>query len=62
MIQLTLFGSQKAQILLNKRIGVKINMKKHDKRKQGIAGSVSSRNCVKERKIKPKEMKNTGSA
>ena len=47
---------------MNKRIGVKINMKKHDKRKQGIAGSVSSRNCVKERKVKPKEMKNTGNA
>ena len=30
-------------------------MKKHDKKKQGMAGSVSSRNQVKERKAKPKE-------
>ena len=45
----------KAQILLYKRIGVKTDMKKHDKKKQGMAGSVSSRNHVKERKAKPKE-------
>ena len=34
-------------------------MKKHDEKKQGIVGSVNSRNCVKERKFKPKEMTNT---
>ena len=34
-------------------------MKKHDKKKQGTAESISSRNCVKERKAKLKEMKNT---
>ena len=34
-------------------------MKKHDEKKQGIVGSVNSRNCVKERKSKPKEMTNT---
>ena len=45
----------KAQILLYKRIGVKTDMKKHDKKKQGMARSVSSRNHVKERKAKPKE-------
>ena len=46
-----------------KKIGVKTNMKKHDKKKQGTAGSVGSRNCVKERKAKPKEMTNiTGNA
>ena len=33
-------------------------MKKHDEKKQGTAGSVSSRNCVKERKSKLKEMTN----
>ena len=33
-------------------------MKRHDKKKQGIAGSVSSRNHVKERKAKLKEMTN----
>ena len=49
----------KAQILLYKKIGVKANMKKHDEKKQGIAGCVSSRNHVKERKAKPKEMTNT---
>ena len=38
-----------------KRIGVKIDMKKHDEKRQGTAGSVSSRNHVKERKAKPKE-------
>ena len=45
----------KAQILLYKRIGVKANIKKHGEKKQGAAGSVSSRNHVKERKVKPKE-------
>ena len=40
-------------------IGVKTNMKMHDEKKQGTTGSVSSRNCVKERKAKPKEMTNT---
>ena len=44
----------KAQILLYKRIGAKTDMKKHDKKKQGTTGSVSSRNHVKERKAKPK--------
>ena len=34
-------------------------MKKHDEKKQGITGSVSSRNHVKERNAKPKEMINT---
>ena len=42
-------------MLLNKRIGVKTDMKKHDKKKQETAGSVSSRKHVKERKAKPKE-------
>ena len=44
-----------AQIILYKKIGMKTNMKKHDENKQGTAGSVSSRNHVKERKAKPKE-------
>ena len=30
-------------------------MKKHDEKKQGTTGDVSSRNYVKERKAKPKE-------
>ena len=33
-------------------------MKKHDEKKQGTAGSVSSRNHVKGRKAKPKKKKN----
>ena len=41
-------------------IGVKTNMKMHDEKKQGTTGSVSSRNCVKERKAKLKDMTNTG--
>ena len=49
----------KAQILLYKKIGVETNMKKHDEKKQGTTGSVSSRNLVNERKAKPKEMTNT---
>ena len=49
----------KAQILLYKRICVKTNMKKQDEKKQGTTRSVSSRNCVKERKSKLKEMTNT---
>ena len=49
----------KAQILLYKIICVKTNMKKHNEKKQEIAGSVNSRNCVKERKSKLKEMTNT---
>ena len=48
----------KAQILLYKRIGVKTNMKKHDEKKQGTTKSVNSRNCVKERKAKSKQMTN----
>ena len=44
----------KAQILSYKKIGVKTNMKKHDEKKKGIAGSVSSRNHVKERKSQTK--------
>jgi len=48
----------KAQILLYKRIGVKTNMKKHDEKKQGTKKSVNSRNCVKERKAKSKQMTN----
>ena len=38
-----------------KRIGVKTNIKKHDEKKQGTAGNVSSRNCRKKRKAKSKE-------
>ena len=38
-----------------KRIDVKTDMKKHNKKKQGMAGSVNNRNHVKERKAKPKE-------
>ena len=34
-------------------------MKKHNEKKQETAGSVSSRNHMKERKAKPKEMTNT---
>ena len=73
LIPSTLFGPQiqnpfdpvniiwptNAQILLYKRIGVKTNMKKHDEKKQGTTGSISSRECVKERKDKSKEMTNT---
>ena len=44
-----------AQILLYKKIGVKVNMKKDDEKKQGIVGSVRSRNHTKERQAKPKE-------
>ena len=42
-----------------KRIGVKTDMKKHDEKKQGTAGSVSSRRHVKKRKAKLKEKTNT---
>ena len=45
----------KAQTLLYKRIGVKNNMKKHNEKKQGVAGSVNSKNCMKERKAKQKK-------
>ena len=38
-----------------KKIDVKANMKKHDEKKQRTAGSVSSKNRMKERKAKPKE-------
>ena len=38
---------------------MKTDMKKHDEKKQGTAGSVSSRKCVKEREPKLKEMTNT---
>ena len=41
-----------------KRISVKTNMKKYNEKKQGKARSVSSRNCMKERKAKSKEMTN----
>ena len=34
-------------------------MKKYDEKKQGTAGSVSNRNCMKERKAKLQEMTNT---
>ena len=44
-----------AQILLYKKIGMKVNMKKHNEKKQGTARSVSNRNHMKERKSKPKE-------
>ena len=33
-------------------------MEKHGGKKQGIVESISSRNCVKERKTKPKKMTN----
>ena len=39
-------------------IGGKPNLKKHDGKKQEIVESINNRNCVKERKIKPKEMTN----
>ena len=51
----------KAKILLYKRIGVKTDMKKHDKKKQGTVGSVRSRNHVKEKK-KPNQRKMTNIA
>ena len=63
MIQSTLFGPQRPKSFCIKKIGVKTNMKKHDEKKQGTVGSVSSRNYVKERKAKPKEMTSaTGNA
>ena len=34
-------------------------MKKYNEKKQGTAGSVSNRNCMKERKAKLQEMTNT---
>jgi len=37
---------------------VKTNNKKHDEKKQGTVESVNSRNYVKKRKVKPKEMIN----
>ena len=37
---------------------MKTDMKKHDEKKQGTAGSVSNRKPVKERKAKLKEMTN----
>ena len=46
-------------MLLYKRIGVKTDMKKHDEKKQGTTGSVSSRKRMKERKAKLKEKTNT---
>ena len=42
-----------------KIINVKTNMKKYNEKKQGTTGSVSSRKCVKKRKVKLKEMTNT---
>ena len=30
-------------------------MKKHNEKKQGVAGSVNSKNCMKERKAKQKK-------
>ena len=42
-----------------KKISVQTNMKKHNEKKQGISRSVSSKNCIKERKAKLKEMTNT---
>jgi len=44
---------------LYKKIGVKTNTKKYDEKKQGTTGNVNSKNCVKEIKVKPKEMTNT---
>ena len=37
---------------------MKTNMKKHDEKKQWTTESVSSKSCVKERKVKSKEMTN----
>ena len=59
MIQSTLFGPQRPKSFCIKKIGLKTDMKKHDEKKLGIIGSVSSRKCVKERKAKLKEMTNT---
>ena len=59
MIQSTLFGPQRPKSFCIKKIGLKTDMKKHDEKKQGIIGSVSSRKCVKKRKAKLKEMTNT---
>ena len=39
-----------------KGIVVNTNMKKHNRKKQGIVESISNRNCMKERKTKLKEM------
>ena len=38
---------------------MKTNMKKHDEKKQGTTGNVSSRNYMKEKNAKLKEMTNT---
>ena len=38
---------------------MKTNMKKHDEKKQGTIGNVSSRNYMKEKNAKLKEMTNT---
>ena len=55
MIQSTLFGPQRPKSFCIKKIGVKTDIKKHSEKKQGMTGSVSSRNHVRERKAKPKE-------
>ena len=55
MIRSILFGLQRPRSFCIKKIGVKANIKKHGEKKQGAAGSVSSRNHVKERKDKSKE-------
>ena len=59
MIQSTLFSPQKSKSFCIKKIGVKTDIKKHGEKKQGTAGSVSSRKRVKKRKAKLKEMTNT---
>ena len=58
MIQSTLFGSQRPKSFCIKKIGVKIDIKKHGENKQETAGSVSSRKRVKKRKAKLKKMTN----
>ena len=59
MIQSTLFGPQRPKSFCIKKIGVKIDIKKHDEKKQGTVRSVNSRKRVKKRKAKLKEMTNT---
>jgi len=49
----------KAKIFFYKKTDVKTNMKKHSEKKQGTTRSVNNSNCMKKRKVKPKEMTNT---
>ena len=52
MIQSTLFGPQRPKSFCIKKIGVKIDIKKHGEKKQGTTRSVSSKKRVKKRKAK----------